>query len=45
MMPAGAALEIQTDKPDGEADFDDEKNAPFGTNEKGTTQKSAPNDI
>ena len=45
MMPAGGALEIQTDKPDGEADFDDEKNAPFGTNDKGAAQKSGPNDI
>ena len=44
MMPKGAALEIE-DKPDGDADFDDEKNAPFGTTDKGTTQKSAPNDI
>ena len=30
MMPQNAALEV-TDKP--EADFDDEKNAPFGTND------------
>ena len=42
MMPAGAALEIQTDKPDGEAAFDDEKNAPFGDTDKGATEKSAP---
>ena len=43
MMPGGSTP--VEEKPEGDADFDDEKNAPFGTNDKRAQKDGAPKDI
>lgn len=45
MMPGGSTPVEASEKPEGDADFDDEKNAPFGTNDKRAQKDAAPKDI